>query len=646
MLSILLFSTILLLSFGSISEQTTQADHVEGHPADINNIDNEENDSSVSKVKPYMTPSDHAVKVLGWYLGAGYSLQPKDNYYIPLNNKLTIRTRVEHNSVGLITLDDDYRWFFSEDGLLWKPVTTENDQLEQKRDLTVSSSTEKTVYYQATTQVHPRRYNPLTVSNMSTVHFVNYEVDAESMTVTTDTDYMFTNPEYKNETMHAHAFPFPKNATGMVEWSIKESDLATIDKYTGEIKVNNKKQSGIANVTAKIHNPNGTTVQGTTSFQVGQMLTLDGPVFHDHDAKLTLHGHFDSKAASITWYKKGNRGPEKIDNDNKTELLIKADKKYTIYAEIKAPKENDPTKYESMNTNEITINPTDYKPSIDSNYKIINKSHEPSNVRSTLLENVVPGDKLVHQIELTDTSSNAHSSGQQGNLDIPISTNEDVSSVKVNDTELSKKNYSVEIKEHHKKVILKELHIKRHQKVNIEVDTDVTNSSQELFNYFPSYNIKINSNDFHSIQINEANVSFVKNSIYLEANNLDFGVKPKIAGQILNRESEGEIDEILNVEDTRRSKHPVKLFLKIQEPFKKDDDATEKADMTFRYYDRTGNEHPVTTDSMEIHKSDAEHELKSLRWQKHEGLKIHIFGTNFKDGTYTSTLCWTINNAP
>lgn len=296
--------------------------------------------SNVVDAAPLGTPLEVVVfqpnpapsKFLNIWTSNGYALQPERLTNLKIGDTSgVLRTDAVRSLTSIVTgaLDaPHYRWYKSEDGRNWEPVPEK--EYGHRANLPLKANEEGTTWYQLDTQY----YNYATgwalkthiYSNVAQVNVLTKDINAESIKVTTDSDYIYNTGDKFNNVAYAHADVQPADATGKITWSLASNgEKATIDKDTGRIEAKTNADPGTIQVIATFTNSDPTsptTIIGRKYVEVGPGLneprikvgqsatfTLQG----DHS---NLEGSINNGDSTIQWYTK-----KKNEKDKKAKYL-------------------------------------------------------------------------------------------------------------------------------------------------------------------------------------------------------------------------------------------------------------------------------------------------------------------------------------
>lgn len=668
----------------------------------FNGVTSVKADDAVTSLEHPHKPSGPGINLPGWVARSSYKLQPQPSYSQSVDNTVTISTELyKNNASNLYQLFTDligsidfiklitqitrtgyhgaqYYWYVqapNQTGL--KLLPNKNPYYKKaptnRPSLTLSSHTPGTFLVQASAQVIPsgnvpffQIFNPLLFSSPTTVTFLPKAVPSDSITISTDSNYLISNRDIDEQTTYAHFKAHPEDATDTKDltWYTSDSTLPnspaskfiSINPNTGEIKVNQENETAIAYVGAKLNNLKIKPVPIT----IGKMLTINEnkSSFSPGDKPdLELHGDYTG-AQSITWKKVvGNHSPINIDPPSDGHILhlnlSNADDNTRYFVTVTFITGNkhgkDITK--TITSNPIDINVGDSSPIFHTEHFIQDKNYQATADKSSL--KIMAGDNIVHTIDVSyDAPDPKHPMYNSGTLTFPLSVNETLASnaVSINGTTVDKPEITT-LDNNEKILTIKNIKLAA-SKSTIIIKTVVnSNLTPEKINYDPALAtspISGNGNEYN-IHIDQTFGSFIKGGITLNPSDIDFGdiTIPKFTSSINTRVSPDDDDYIITVEDERRKKSPVTLSLNFSGKFKKwiddksyVDDTTYSKNMKLKYFDAQNHEVATKNNIVQIEKSSQNESLDSIQWGMNEGLRLYIKNANFSSGTYESTISW------
>ncbi|MQS52094.1 WxL domain-containing protein [Companilactobacillus mishanensis] len=604
-------------------------------------------------VTPPNEPSPAPLVSFGIIFRQGFQIQPKENYYAQTGSNVRIMPKLIKRSTFYDSTS--FEWFEYNPGSKnsWNKM-----KHEEQSYIDITSDKPTTKYYQLTAKIGwMNSYN----SNMAAVHFSEKPVDATKINVSIDNDYLFLDKNFNNENAIATAKPDPIDATGKVTFTSENQELVIVDEDTGEIKLPGTRKSGTTNIVATISNSNNQKVVGKAPMTVGNILTGPSKIYVGKPATFKINGNFDTSKYQIDWYKKKGNVKTLIElNGNKelkTTMKNIEDDGAELYVNITKRGTNSP-----VETDSIKLEVRDIRPIFKVN-QYISKYH--NNLLLAQLNkqiNGLPaGYDLMHALIITDTSKDPNISWRMGTIYVPISKNEEVTSIEIQN---GFQNYKVEEINGKKTVIIPDFGLKHISGVEIKIRTKVSNKiTEESFEYTPSFvATDVAGNEFivrfpkntATFQMPEEpeetpdpdnSTNNLEEKIKIDPAHINFGKHPKSSNQEIHMVKKQDKEEMVKITDKRDEFFPIKLSVQSEGPFHKKEDESSQAPITFRFITKEGNEVNLR-DNTVIKRTKDGQPLESIKWNEFEGLKIYVKHNQFDDGNYTTSLKWTVSNAP
>ena len=380
------------------------------------------------KAESARIPSTPPIKIIGIWLTSGYDVQPDSDNYTTTSQPITLYAdagRSIFSALLSLTASPHYQWYSSDDGLIYNKVPSKDGGTNQS--LTVNPTTIGTKYYQQWTDWYTLfSWGPLidtmAYTNIIKVHVLPDPVNAKSVTVSSDSDYLYNNLtsnfigifDYPvADTTQMHATADPDNATGTVKWYSSDSSIASVDENTGAVSGNTKGINGTVTITGVYTNPDGSTISDSTKIRVGGGLD-DQTVGVGGTATFKLQGSFssaDNVSTSVEWHK--------VSADGKTDTIVDkgSNLSYTTpattlsddgshyYAKIKVSQTtNGSTSTQTGTTNKAALNVlTKGDPDISQKIEIANENTQADS--DSFLDNTMTGDEMDFQDTLTNNST-------------------------------------------------------------------------------------------------------------------------------------------------------------------------------------------------------------------------------------------------
>lgn len=607
-------------------------------------------------VVPKYTPTKDPKKFLGIWLTSGYSLQPKEDYYVTVNDSVTIKTNTGRSVWTFLTgaLDSDsYQWWQTTDGKNWTKVSKADGG--KKRKLPVTPKAAGTTWYQLDTQYAFLGINKKNFySRIGAVHALPEPVDATSLDVTVDDDYLYNTSDQLSNTTYAHAKPTPSNATGTITWSVDDSSLATIDE-DGEITANKDGKSGIVTVIATMTNPSGNKITGTKTVEIGGGLD-DQKVKSGENATFTLKGNTGGEddeenngSVSIDWYRYDHvtDAKTKVESDGgpsyTTDDTTYADNN-AFYQAVLTLKINLISKTITTNKARLTVTPSG-DPNIQITNKMTNKSYSDESDNDHLLNNVVNQDNITYH----DTLKNDSSEGllKDAFYVIPMHSGTEINSVKINDEKLDTDRYSIihEDDSDTDNLVISLDNLNMQETADIDVDTTAENITQkEERSYIPYVYGTNNDGNIYRKEAPIDKINYITNSLSATVQDINFGTINSFSKDTLKHRSTeaNSSDNIIDFDDQRRDKNGVKVYVSQMNEFM--DNNNETLPVSLRYYEGTSYTE-VLNNKVQIAQTDNGQAVSAINWAKDDGLLLHVNEDHLKAGKYSTTLTWYFENS-
>ncbi|MFC6175430.1 hypothetical protein ACFQAV_01185 [Companilactobacillus huachuanensis] len=623
-------------------------------------------EAEVTEVTPYKKPSGNANSFLGIPTRSGYILQPDEKTYIQVNQTKTInadaRRSLASQLLGVGFPIRRYQWYKSTDGKTWSEVPKKESGREKKLPLTPTET--GTTYYQMETYwgtllgwVRSKQL----YSNVATVYSVPDPVDATSVEVTTDDDYLYNSVnDIVNIETYAHAIPTPENFTGTVSWSIDNTNLATIEEDTGLITANTNRLGGVVTVTATLHNPIGDDITGSTEVLIGGGLE-DQTVKAGKTATFDLRGNIgdlddedeDSDGDSdytVKWYKEDpiTHARTQILKDQPQALSYTTpettlDDDGTIFLAIIQVKYNGKTYSYTTEDAYLHVLP-EGGPNLELHDTLTNKTFQDKNDTDTVIFGVNNDDL----IRYNDTVTNESTSGTLSDADytLPLRKGTQVASVKLDGTDTT--NYKLVDNDdtNSTDLVISGLNFKINESHDIEVDTTVTGiDSKTSYTSVPYITGKNDDNETYQKFGTEETLNYTTNSVVVnKVNDIDYGTINSIsAAKTLSRPDELNLpNNMIEIEDMRRFKKPLKVSVSQTTPLQTDSGDVFAGQL--RFY-KDGQYTNLLEQSAVVAETKEDEELVSLGWEKENGILLYLESKWNVAGVYKTQVNWTISDS-
>lgn len=623
-------------------------------------------DAETTEVSPYKEPTGDVRKFLGIWMTSGYSLQPNADSYVVVDNPTTLYTdqgRSFLTALGTLLLSAKYQWFESTDGKTWSKITKKNGGTS--KNLTLKPTEVGTKWYQQRTAWYvqisdwdPGLLDPTIYSKVAAVHAVPEPTDATDMKVTTDDDYIYNskNDIVSTET-YARADVTPSNFTGTITWSVDNPSLATIDENTGLISANTDRRSGILTVTATAHNPIGEDIQRSTTLLVGGGLE-NQTVKAGKKATFDLRGNVgemdedEDSNYTVKWYKEDpiTHYRTQLDVDSKalsiTTPATTLNDDGTLYLAIISVKMAGKTYSYTTNDAFLYVTP-EGGPDVELKNTLTNQTFDDGNNTSKMLFGVNNGDAVSY----TDTVTNNSTSGTLNDATyvLPLRKGTKVTSVKVDGKDVDPDNY--EMKENSTTdstdLLISGLNFKIKESHQIDVETIVDGVTQKgQFESIPYIYGKDDDGENYQKVGRQMMLNYTMDTVVItDARDIDYGKINSITSKsYLARQDELNLpNNVIEIEDTRRNKTPVRLLVSQEKEFTNGNGDTLSGHL--RFYDSNGSSQSLLTDSVQVAATKTNEALGSLGWEKESGILLYMDSKWNAAGQYSTKVNWVVEDS-
>jgi len=604
-------------------------------------------------VTPKFKPNAPPRKFLGIWMTNGYGLQPAADSYTSVDVPITIRAKAGRSiwSVLFGALDSPhFRWWKTTDGMLWTKVAEADNGY--KRNFTITPTEVGTTWYQLDTQYYVISALQTNIySQVAAVHTLPDPIVANDLNVTVDDDYLYNTSDNFSNTTYAHATPEPAYATGEVTWDISDTSLATIDE-DGEITANSKGLVGEVLALATWTNAiDGSKIYGSVPVEIGNGID-DQTVKSGETATFFLRGNTggdgeddDAGTLTIEWFKNGKSVSKGADNVSyTTDPTTMADDQSDIQAVLSFKKGILPATKKKTNFAKLTVLPLD-DPDIIITNQITNETYVHDKNTDNHLLNATNGDSITYRDILNNQSTEG--SLMNANYVIPLKSGTKVNSVKIDGTVIDADNYEIISNSDTQTddLVIKIGDIAAQATKNLEVNTTVTNiTGADYINFTPYvYGDNHTGTTYQQFGTKET-IDYISNVIHSNVQNIDFGtITPYSKNTLLHRpNASNNPNNIVNIDDQRRSKDPMTVFVSQEVDFVNDNGDILPADLRYykndNYQSIYGNKTPIAT-------SLDGSNLSSIAWEKAEGILLHINDNLMPVGKYSTTLTWYFENS-
>lgn len=637
------------------------------------------------------TPTSPPIKIIGIWLTSGYDLQPDTDNYTTVNNPVTLYTHAGRSIFATLlglTASPHYQWYSSDDGSVYSKVSSSNGGTS--KDLTINPTSIGKKYYQLWTDWYTLvSWGPLidtmAYTNVIKVNTLPDPVNAQSITVSSDSDYLYNNLtssligifDYPvTDTTSMHTTAVPDNATGTTKWYSSDTSIATVDENTGIVSSNTDGKDGTVTISGVYTNPDGSTLSDSTKIKVGGGLD-DETANVGSKATFTLQGSYssaDNVSTSIEWHKVSSDGKTDtvVDKGSNlsytTDATTLADNNTYYYAKVKVSQSDSNGKISTQtgqtNKAKLTVL-TKGDPDISQKIELANSQTNADN--DSYLDNTMTGDQIVFSDTLTNNSSTGTLTN--GKLVIPVRKGSVIQTVTVDNTVLmlggSTINTSVTVSKNYNsdkgydEIVLtngteidNNLNFNLNQKHTVTVFYQVSQvDKNETLTSTPTISGTNSDGEDYSSNGPYNTINFTTGDILLDPSNISFGSHlQQSSSQILDRTKEtNSPNNVLNVDDSRREIDGKSQIQISSTPlYKKTSDAngntsidtTKILNSDLRYYNSDGTYTSLENGTNAIIESTSSgNPLSSITWTPKTGLRLYL-QDGAQSGSYTGTITW------
>lgn len=613
------------------------------------------------EVKPKGEPSEEVKKFMGIWLNRGYTVQPPATTYTVVGHNTHLVTHSGRSTLGTALAPFagvKYQWYKSTDkGAHWTAISKQDGG--NKEDLNLSNNEAGITHYQQ--NVTWRQAGGLGFpigeiwSQVATVFVNEKDKNAEKIEVSVDDDYLYNNPsEIALNSTVARAKVEPEDYTEDIVWSVDNNQLAYIDRETGELTANSRGVAGVVTVTGMIKNADGSVVSDSTKVQIGGGLD-DRQVKSGEPTQFEMRGHIgqwdnttNEANYTVRWYRQpaGTNKRELVES-NKKELSYKVEEPrvkndndlYWIEISMKFGRES----YEYVtNKAKLKVMPID-QPKVTLNNSVMNETFNHDNTED-VLNDIANGDKLAYRDEISVDSESADL--KNGKYVLPIYGDTIVEGVNINDQELDPSQYKVERSSdnNNSTLTINNLNCEAGKKLNLKilttVDGVVASDSMDSQPYIYS---KAEDNAFHYTgKIKTLN--YVTNVLNKSVRDISYGsINSYSKNELVSRTNDtNQPNDIVSVDDQRRIKKQIKVFVNQENEFK--DDKGNILPGRIRLYDN-GSYEEAFGKKVKVAESKDDEPLNSIGFDKDNGPLLYIDEATVPAGKYSTTLVWSFESS-
>lgn len=600
----------------------------------------------------YKRATPHPTKEYLLWKDNGFNENPISDYGMTTDGNTYIHTNFVH-TIKLADLwgkSPQYIWHMKVDNEDWK-----TDYSSTGPNISVQSSKPGIIRYQLEVVFRNISY----YSDVATVHIQSKPVNAKKLDIEVTSKYLYNLPNNSltNNTAHAIAKPDPSTATEPVIWTTSDPSKATIDKNGLITAVPDNGKNDIPNQ-YNIFYIIGTIINKDGSIAVGQKLMSIGGGIYDQTARageratFTIQG-FEVQSRdnnepklTVNWYKKGVKNPLTNSNEDPfsftTDPLTSKNDGENYYAVISLS--NNPKSSLTTGFGALTV-----LPAIDSQVQLTDEIHgsfnDPANNNSEI-HSVVNGDTVTYKYHLNNSSKrDLHNTVLSTHLRLGT----EITGITVDDIPITEgKDYTVSDHLENRNRLL-EINIGR---LNIDEGGDVVVTTKvqgvtdkTFFESKPSFiGLDSNNNPVQSIG-SILTVDYISNQFIPKFKDIQFDSIYPFEEDVLKHRSlqTNAPNDIITIDDQRRNKSPVCIFLK--QPVILNDEKNNHLAATLQFIgDQTDIPQPIQN-KFPIAHSTINQPMKSISWKRDKGLLLHIDKKNPVPGIYSAKLTWIIQDS-
>ncbi|KRN99445.1 hypothetical protein [Companilactobacillus kimchiensis] len=609
----------------------------------------------------YEPASPHAVKRFGVWTKSGLNINPNAKYTPSVGHEVTIATHFARSVFSTGSFKVAYKWHKKVNDNPW-----EIDESSNGPNITVKPDEPGIIRYQLEL-IDGAFFKEHYYSDVATIYASSTDVHAQSIKIQTNTDYIYNIPtgDFENNIAFAKAEPNPEDSTGQVTWSISEPTKASIDKngqITSAPSHTNDNDNLISSffVTGTIKNSDGSIITGTKEMNVGGGL-FDQKVRAGDKAVFSIQGfeeNIDDKInnkedetadLNVSWHK--------IDANNKDTLLETKKNSLSFTTENTSLKDNGDKYYAVITMNKqnnfkplitgqasLTVLPA-LNPNVTLSDSLQNISFKDENDTALEINNVVNKDQINYDFNLNNN-------GQKDLHDtvlltyLPLGT--EVTSVTLDGRTLANTKFTTTVDTDDRTMFLTvqidKLKIGDLKKLTVNTIThDITKKSS--FSLTPYFIGTDSDNNVYQSIGPDLKIHYIANEIIPKFKDIQFeSIYPFEENVFKYRSQQTNYpNDIISIDDQRRKKTPVKIFL--HQPDSLTDNDNRPLGATFKFA-RDDKSNPETIqDKILIAQSIKGQSMNSVRWTHNQGLLLHIDHKNLLAGSYGTKLNWSIEDS-
>lgn len=603
-------------------------------------------------VQPLHNPSPKPHHFLAWTVG-GFRRQPGAYYSIKRGETVVLDadTVRPYYKLSVFSPVRRYEWHMNIDGQGWKSISSDKRLTVKTSDKNLKNHD---IYFQ-TKQSYNNNNSTTYYSKMSHVHISDHEVKADKLDVSLGSDYLYSLSEndFVDNSTYATATPFPQETTGKVQWTLGEfqgsKTIPIFDNEVGSISddglvVAKEGAEGILNITGYVINSDGTFVSNNKKLTVGGGLVdqkghVGSTTIFQIETGKSDENSDQLKEIDITWHQV-KRGKDSVVNNNSadplklvTNKLTEADDGTKYYAIFKYKKATMRTRIASL----TVLPPLD--PTVSLVTKVDNLSYDKEITTNNILNNVTSEDEIKYTFLLKNAGLRDL---KQPMLTFSLNDQTAATSIKVNDKEITSHEISKDEKTGHQLVTIpiEDLSHNENHTVTVISKTQTIDDEQSfsfrpnLIGYYNDMNHRYESNG------DLITLNYTTNEINAEFGDINFQTINPFERNIFKYRTQAT-NEIVSINDTRRNKVPLKLFVKQISEFTDEKGNRLDANLSFR---ETNNSPVSVGQKVKVAESKRDNPFESVRWDEEQGLILHVADSYPKPGNYQAVLVWNFEN--
>lgn len=555
--------------------------------------------------------------------------------------------RIESGKQAIVSFKTFYHWYEHLESVKIYQVFKNNNMkprlLEgvKNQRIAINLNQEGDYYFQGKSQVKSLTGNKTFYSKVMIVHVNPIPTDVSDFHIKIDDKYLNS---FKNSPSHvqAQAIIHPKKASGVVQWSVDNNNLATIDPDSGLISANSDRKFGFVTVKGELIGNHNFDVKffDTQKLYIG--LGLDNQTVEEgENATFTIQGDIVEGASGIDWYKKKKYGmPSNIPNEHSKSLTVKEvnteKAKYAYFARIHLPTNEDGKNVGKLETNYATINIIHSdKPQINMKFAFVNETLNhlfPGELMlRPILRRVAPKDNIL--MKGTITENNKSSFIKNGKLEFKVPNRIQNLRILINKSPVAN-DYDKESNT----VTINNFDFSQTKNFDIDASYTIENIQNEKFVTKPVFQgIKDESDqsDLYTIDGEPLEMDFVKDELKAAGNSIKFlvnhikGAESSAYGQINDPDG-----KVLTFQDDRRIKGVTSIYVHLK--------GYTNSNSQPKFYYCPPNSAPklITNDLMEVYKTQDGEPLSFLTWKRN--IKVVIPKDYPSTGSFKASILWVI----